>query len=52
MVEQVLGKFFTKGPEFKSGWGGFSFDKEKQLLAMNPGQDLNYHTVTHLSDIL
>ena len=28
------------------------FKIENQFLKMNPGQDLNYHAETHLSDIL
>ena len=28
------------------------FNREKQLFAMNPGQDLNYHADKRLSDIL
>ena len=31
---------------------GFSLIKIKQFFEMNPGQDLNYHAVTLLSDIL
>ena len=34
------------------GSRGVFFNREKQLFAMNPEQDLNYHTETRLSDIL
>ena len=50
MVEQGLDKIFSSGPEFKSQFG-FLFYWEEQLFAINPGQDLNYHAETHLSDI-
>ena len=52
MVEWALVKFFSSGPELKFSWGGFFFNWEKQLLAMNPGQDLNNHAQIRLSDIL
>ena len=42
MVNQVLYNFFYKSPEFKS------FNREKQIFEMNPGQDLNYHAETHI----
>ena len=34
------------------GYGVFFFNREKQLFGMNPGQDLNNHVETLLSDIL
>ena len=52
MVEQVLCNFFTKGPEFKSRFGRDFDNREKQFFKMHPGEDLNYHAETHLSDIL
>ena len=45
MVEQVISKFFLKGPEFKS-------NQKQQLFVMNPELNLNYHAETHLTDIL
>ena len=53
MVEQVLCNiFFQMALSSNPGQGRFFFNRVKQLLAMNPGQDLNYHDETLLSDIL
>ena len=50
MVERAIVKLFSISLEFKTQ-GVFFFNLEKQLFAMNPGQDLNYLTETRLSDI-
>ena len=52
MVDQVLSTFFIKGPGVKSRLGRVFLNREKQLFAMNLGQDFDYHAETHLSDIL
>ena len=52
MVEQVLVKKFQPDLSSNPGWGGFFLNREKQLFAMNPGQDLNYHTEICISDLL
>ena len=51
IVEQALVKKNSNDPELKSHYGGYFFNREKQLLAMNPGQALNYHAETCSSDI-
>ena len=52
MVERVLVKNFSSDPEFKSRLRRVFLKREKPLFTMNPGQDLNYHTETHLLDML
>ena len=51
VIEQGLDEIFSRGLNFKSGEEGLFFNREIQLLVMNPRQDLNYHAETHLSYI-
>ena len=52
MVKQVHGWliFLQRVLSSNPGYGGFFFNREKQLFAMNPGKDLNYHAETRISD--
>ena len=47
MVEQRLFTFFQKVLISNPVYGGFFFNREKQLFVLSPGQNLNYHAETH-----
>ena len=51
LLSRCLVNFLQRVLSSNLGWGGFFFNREKQLFAMNHGEDWNYHAETHLSII-